>query len=194
MRDWAKAINVPILSIDYSLAPEAPYPRAVEEILYAYVWALNNANLLGTTAEKIVFAGDSAGGNLVAVLALKCIDLRIRQADGIFLAYTPVVMNLLPTPARMLCLMDPLLPLGFMLRCIKAYAVPPDPKKKLARSSSMESFEEITESDLAELQAHKSGGASDHMSDTLTNVSLTSSPGNNLGKIRFFEDFVSVSG
>ena len=51
---WTEA---PILSVDYSLAPEAPYPRAVEEVLFAYVWSLNNLSALGTNAKKIVFAG-----------------------------------------------------------------------------------------------------------------------------------------
>lgn len=51
LRGWAKALNVPILSIDYSLAPEAPYPRALEEVLYAYGWVLKNYELLGSTGE-----------------------------------------------------------------------------------------------------------------------------------------------
>jgi len=50
--------------VDYSLAPEAPYPRALHEVFYAYLWALENAHLLGSTAENVIFAGDSAGGLL----------------------------------------------------------------------------------------------------------------------------------
>lgn len=57
LREWAVALNIPILSIDYSLAPEAPFPRALEEVFYAYCWALKNCKLLGTTAEKVIFAG-----------------------------------------------------------------------------------------------------------------------------------------
>lgn len=56
--NWATTLGVPILSIDYSLAPEAPYPRALEEVLYAYAWALKHAStLLGSTAEKVIFVG-----------------------------------------------------------------------------------------------------------------------------------------
>lgn len=59
LRTWTCELDVPILSIDYSLAPEAPYPRALEEVLYAYVWALVHANsMLGTTAKRIIFAGN----------------------------------------------------------------------------------------------------------------------------------------
>lgn len=58
LRSWAVQLGVPILSIDYSLAPEAPYPRALEEVLYAYGWALKHAStLLGSRARKVIFAG-----------------------------------------------------------------------------------------------------------------------------------------
>ena len=36
--DIFPAINIPVVSIDYSLAPDAPYPRALEEVVYAYAW------------------------------------------------------------------------------------------------------------------------------------------------------------
>lgn len=52
LRDWAKRLNVPILSIDYSLAPEAPFPRALEEVYYAYCWALKNHKFLGSLGRK----------------------------------------------------------------------------------------------------------------------------------------------
>lgn len=51
LRHWAKDLDVPILSIDYSLAPQAPYPRALEEVTYAYCWALKNCHLLGSTGK-----------------------------------------------------------------------------------------------------------------------------------------------
>lgn len=53
LRDWAKYLDVPILCIDYSLAPEAPYPRAFEEVFYAYCWARKNHSLLGSTGSNI---------------------------------------------------------------------------------------------------------------------------------------------
>uniref|UniRef100_A0A182VWX6 Hormone-sensitive lipase n=1 Tax=Anopheles minimus TaxID=112268 RepID=A0A182VWX6_9DIPT len=124
LREWAVNLNVPILSIDYSLAPEAPFPRALEEVFYAYCWALRNCELLGTTGERIILAGDSAGANLNLGCAMRAIELGIRRPDGIFIAYCPVLISFVPSPARMLCLMDPLLPFGFMMRCLKAYACP----------------------------------------------------------------------
>lgn len=61
LREWADKLDVPILSVDYRLAPKAAFPRALEEVFYAYCWALQNAELLGSTGENIVFVGDSAG-------------------------------------------------------------------------------------------------------------------------------------
>ncbi|XP_074023481.1 hormone-sensitive lipase, partial [Numenius arquata] len=46
LRGWARDLGAPILSVDYALAPEAPFPRALEECFYAYCWALRNCRLL----------------------------------------------------------------------------------------------------------------------------------------------------
>ncbi|CAN8014256.1 unnamed protein product [Ixodes persulcatus] len=121
LRDWAKDLDVPILTVDYSLSPEAPFPRALEEVLHVYAWALCNCEKLGWTGRDICVAGDSAGGNLVLALSLKTIDLNIRRPTGVFAAYTPVMLNMTPSPSRILCAVDPLLPLGFMLTCLHAY-------------------------------------------------------------------------
>lgn len=126
LREWAARIDAPILSIDYSLAPQAPYPRALEEVFYAYCWAIKNAKALGTTAEKIVVVGDSAGANLNMALTLKCIEQKIRKPDGVFLIYCPVKISFDPSPARYLCMMDVLLPFGFLMGCLKAYVHPGD--------------------------------------------------------------------
>ncbi|KAK9686035.1 Hormone-sensitive lipase (HSL) N-terminus [Popillia japonica] len=180
LRQWAKDLDVPILSIDYSLAPQAPYPRALEEVTYAYCWALKNHKLLGSTAERVVAAGDSAGANLLTAMTLKCISLGIKIPTGLLLLYAPTYINFMPSPARLLCVMDPLLPFGFLMRCLKAYTYPDPNRVKNGENhinSDSESFEEITESDLLELQAHKSP-ISDS-SDTLTYGSLSSQPEEN---------------
>ena len=57
LRNWAVDLDVPILSIDYSLAPEWAFPRQLQEILYVYAWAMCNPNILGTNAKKIIFVG-----------------------------------------------------------------------------------------------------------------------------------------
>lgn len=56
LKSWAKRTGAPIVSVDYSLAPEAPYPRALHEAFYAYLWAIQNAHILGSTAERLIVA------------------------------------------------------------------------------------------------------------------------------------------
>lgn len=58
---WCQNLKTRALLVDYSLAPEHPYPTALEECLAAYRWLLGQ----GFEARDIVIAGDSAGGNLV---------------------------------------------------------------------------------------------------------------------------------
>ncbi|XP_011148929.1 hormone-sensitive lipase isoform X2 [Harpegnathos saltator] len=187
LRSWAVKLGVPILSIDYSLAPEAPYPRALEEVLYTYAWALKHAStLLGSTVKKVIFVGDSAGGNLNLGAIMRCLQLNIRKPDGIFMAYVPILVDFIPSPSRMLCLTDPLLPFGFMMRCLKAYVAT---DKKLIKEheieecvkSDTESFAEVSESDLIALALSPNGdganGAQKLVSlasdSTLNSVSLT---------------------
>lgn len=114
-------MDVPILSIDYSLTPEAPFPRAFEDIFYTYCWILKNIEIVGSTGENIVFVGDSAGGNLNTACVLKCIEMGIKKPKGLFNAYTPFLVNFASTPARFLSLVDPLLPYGFIMRVFKGY-------------------------------------------------------------------------
>lgn len=123
--EWAVNLNVPILSVDYSLAPEDPYPRSLDEMVFAYCWALKNCELLGSTCERVILCGDSAGANLSLATLLKCIDMKIRKPDGIFIAYCPILVAFDPSPSRMLCMLDPLIPYGFMMRCLRAYSGAP---------------------------------------------------------------------
>ncbi|KAM8767071.1 lipase, hormone-sensitive a isoform 1-T1 [Acanthopagrus schlegelii] len=122
LRSWSKELNVPILSVDYSLSPEAPFPRALEECFYAYCWALNNCHLLGSTAERVCLAGDSAGGNLCVTVSMKAISSGIRVPEGIMAAYPATLLTTDASPSRLLTLIDPLLPLGVLTKCLNAYA------------------------------------------------------------------------
>ncbi|KAG9286248.1 hypothetical protein G9A89_014234 [Geosiphon pyriformis] len=84
-------VNVQILSLEYPLAPEYPYPAARDHVIDCYEWLIRDR---GLDPSKIAFAGDSAGGNLAAVTTLEMIKRRKNS-------------NPLPLPAALL-LISPL--------------------------------------------------------------------------------------
>jgi acetyl esterase len=69
-RFLAAKAGVAVLSIGYRLAPEHPFPAPVEDAWAAFSWAAANAGALGADPERIAVGGDSAGGNLSAVVSV----------------------------------------------------------------------------------------------------------------------------
>ena len=73
-RQLARSGGFAVLSVDYRLAPEHRFPAAVDDAIAATRWARSAAPALGCDPERIAVAGDSAGGNLAAVVALALRD------------------------------------------------------------------------------------------------------------------------
>ena len=71
--------GISVLSIDYRVAPENPYPAALEDAVTAYEWLLG----CGFSANQIILAGDSAGGGLVMALCMYLKDHDIALPCGI---------------------------------------------------------------------------------------------------------------
>ncbi|CAD5221993.1 unnamed protein product [Bursaphelenchus xylophilus] len=122
LRSWTKDLGCPLVSIEYSLSPEFPYPRPTEEVLYAFAWMLTYPGRVGWTGDKVVFCGDSAGGNLIVSTALKLIEMGTkRRPTALVPIYTPFLFQYLPSPSRVLSFIDPLLHMGVVIRCAAAY-------------------------------------------------------------------------
>lgn len=72
--DLVRALGVTLVSVDYRLAPEHPYPAALDEVHAALLWLADEAGALGVDRDRIAVHGISAGAGLVAGLALRVRD------------------------------------------------------------------------------------------------------------------------
>jgi acetyl esterase len=97
-RSLTNAAGCVVASVDYRLAPEAKYPVAAEDSYAALQWIVANATRLGVDPRRAAVGGDSAGGNLSAVVSLMA-----RDRGGPTLVYQvliyPVTDHSLDTPS-----------------------------------------------------------------------------------------------
>jgi acetyl esterase/lipase len=91
-RSVATGVGAVVVAVDYRLAPEHPFPAAVDDAFAALRWVSEHATELGADPARLAVAGDSAGGNLAAVVSQLA-----RDAGG-----PPVKFQLLWYPATLL--------------------------------------------------------------------------------------------
>lgn len=99
VRDYVASSGVPMLVVDYRVAPEHPHPTPVEDCYAALGWLADNASSLGVDPARIAVMGDSAGGGLAAGVALLARD-RGGPAIAAQLLIYPMLDDRAQTPDR----------------------------------------------------------------------------------------------
>src|SRR3954454_3430287 len=74
VRDYVGETRVPMLVVDYRIAPEHPHPTPVEDCYAALIWLAEHASTLGVDPARLAVMGDSAGGGLAAGVCLLARD------------------------------------------------------------------------------------------------------------------------
>ncbi len=84
---YAEKLPCKVVFTDYRLAPKFQFPVPVEDCYQTYAWVLDNTAMLNIAPDKIVIAGDSAGGNLALAVTLMARDRGIHIPDAELLIY-----------------------------------------------------------------------------------------------------------
>lgn len=84
---YAEKANCKVVFTDYRLLPKYRYPVAIEDCYSTYIWAVHNAERLNINSDKIIVAGDSAGGNIAANVAVMLWDRKQLSPKGTLLIY-----------------------------------------------------------------------------------------------------------
>eukprot|EP00808_Paulinella_micropora_P030422 g41328.t1 len=120
LSSWATATGFPILYFDYSLSPENAYPVALDECFDVYNWLCEGR--LGLEPSKIIFIGESVGGNLATATVMRAISSEtLRIPDALILACPILNLGTEQTPSRSLFMMDAVLPLNLLNQCRSVY-------------------------------------------------------------------------
>jgi acetyl esterase/lipase len=136
-RHWACQMpGIPILSVDYSHAPENKFPVALQEILDVYLWLTSEEHAdevkskIGFVPDRIVLVGDSAGGNLAMAITLILSDIRhqsrsednFKMISGVVTCYANFNVKPAFCPSHFLTSCDPFLSAMVLFNLIDAYA------------------------------------------------------------------------
>eukprot|EP00817_Percolomonadidae_sp_ATCC50343_P006768 CAMPEP_0117430202 /NCGR_PEP_ID=MMETSP0758-20121206/9730_1 /TAXON_ID=63605 /ORGANISM="Percolomonas cosmopolitus, Strain AE-1 (ATCC 50343)" /LENGTH=615 /DNA_ID=CAMNT_0005217963 /DNA_START=480 /DNA_END=2327 /DNA_ORIENTATION=+ len=122
LRQWSNELQIPIISVDYHKAPSCQFPALLEECVLAYKWVIKYAPLiLGCSLKTLLVSGDSAGGNLSLAVTARAVVEDLYLPHLLVLTYPATNCKLVPSPARMQSMIDPLVNFGFLRVCMQAY-------------------------------------------------------------------------
>lgn len=94
-RRWANELNVPILSIDYRMAPGHPFPTPGYDCLAVYKFVVGHIRkYMNVDPQEIYLTGDSAGGNLSCVLTGLVMREKLPPPKGLYLVYPAADLRL----------------------------------------------------------------------------------------------------
>jgi acetyl esterase/lipase len=120
-------VGAVVVAVDYRLAPEAPFPAAVDDAFAALRWVAQNAAELGVDPARLAVAGDSAGGNLSAVVAQLARDAGGPPIKFQLLWYPATTMDM-TLPSVVENAEAPVLSVGDMETFLGFYAGSPGPE------------------------------------------------------------------
>jgi acetyl esterase len=104
---YVERANVAVISVDYRLAPEHPYPAGPDDCEAAAMWVVNNAQAEWGT-DRVMITGTSAGGNLAAVTLLRLRDKHDALANQNKVAFRAVYLPTTPVAERKVADISPL--------------------------------------------------------------------------------------
>jgi len=125
---FARRAAIRTVSLDYRLAPEHPFPAAVEDALAAYRDLLDR----GTPPDRVVLAGDSAGGNLVLATLLAARGANLPMPAGAVLLSPVTDLAMTGASMRSKNGVDPIFTPEFLAEPFTAYLAGADPRSALA--------------------------------------------------------------
>ncbi|MGC8477875.1 MAG: alpha/beta hydrolase [Acetobacteraceae bacterium] len=99
-RRFANAARCVVVSVDYRMAPEHKFPAAIDDCAAATGWAIGQAAALGIDPARVAVGGDSAGGNLAAVMALMARDGALPRLAYQLLIYPATDMTMTTVSAQ----------------------------------------------------------------------------------------------